>query len=186
MIRNLSFSTVLTVIMLAIFSTMVVVATNYPPGASFMPFVVGIPGIVLCLLQLLIDYLAHHRNRLTGHFHSAPRAGLHHLDEFPTAEKTEEQEPAEPEFGPETVPAEARIWAYFLGFMVAVLLFGFVASVPVLVTLYLWRDAKVRFPFALLSGVICTTVMWAMFEELLQFQLHPGFLMPQILAALGL
>ena len=45
----------MTLVMLAIFTAMVGVATTYPPAARFMPFVVGIPAIALCLLQLALD-----------------------------------------------------------------------------------------------------------------------------------
>ena len=34
---------------------MVGVASTYPPAARFMPFIVGIPAIALCLLQLALD-----------------------------------------------------------------------------------------------------------------------------------
>ena len=46
---------VMTLVMLAIFVSMVGVATAYPPPARFMSFVVGIPAIGLCLLQLGLD-----------------------------------------------------------------------------------------------------------------------------------
>ena len=43
-----SANSVMTIVMLAIFVTMVAVSSSYPEGARFMPFVIGIPGIVLC------------------------------------------------------------------------------------------------------------------------------------------
>lgn len=180
-----NFSTWLTVVMLVIFTTMVLIATGYPAGARFMPFVVGIPGILLCLLQLAEDYMASHRSRLAAHFESAPRAGQHKLKEFPTAEETSELEVKEPEWGPHTVRAEIRVWTYFVSFMVGVLLFGFVLSVPVLVAVYLWRDAEVRRPYAIVAGLVCGTVMHLMFESLLQFQLHQGFVTEYVLRAVG-
>jgi len=151
-----NFSTWLTVTMLVIFTTMVLIATSYPAGARFMPFVVGIPGIVMCLFQLAMDWLGVHRARLAAHFQSAPRAGQHHLVEYPTAELTEEVEAPLPEFGPHTVAAEITIWVYFLVFIAAVLLFGFLPSVPVMVATYLWREAKVRPVWAIAVGLICT------------------------------
>jgi hypothetical protein len=45
----------MTVVMLAIFVTMVGIAFQYPPDARFMPLVVGVPAIALCLLQLGLD-----------------------------------------------------------------------------------------------------------------------------------
>ena len=45
----------MTLVMLAIFLVLVGVASRYPAQARFMPYVVGIPPILLCLLQLIID-----------------------------------------------------------------------------------------------------------------------------------
>ena len=56
-----NFSTWLTLIMLVIFTTMVLISLGYPAGARFMPLVVGIPGILLCLGQLVMDWFASHR-----------------------------------------------------------------------------------------------------------------------------
>jgi Tripartite tricarboxylate transporter TctB family len=42
-------------VMLAIFAGMVAIASTYPPQARFMPYVVGIPGILLCAIQLILD-----------------------------------------------------------------------------------------------------------------------------------
>jgi hypothetical protein len=41
--------------MVAVFAGMVALAGTYPAEASFLPFVIGIPGIVLCAVQLLLD-----------------------------------------------------------------------------------------------------------------------------------
>ena len=48
----------MTLVMLTIFTVMVGVASPYPGDARFMPFVVGIPAIGLCLLQLFLDWRA--------------------------------------------------------------------------------------------------------------------------------
>lgn len=180
-----NFSTWLTVTMLVIFTTMVLIATSYPAGARFMPFVVGIPGMMMCMFQIGMDWLSSHRAKLAAHFQSAPRAGQHHLDEYPTAEPTEEEEAALPEFGPHTVKAEITIWVYFLVFIVAVLLLGFLVSVPVMVATYLWREADVRPIWAIAAGLVCTTAIYLMFERLLHLQLHGGFVTTALLKAAG-
>lgn len=46
----------MTGMMLAIFVAMVGIALQYPPDARFMPLVVGIPAIALCLLQLGLEF----------------------------------------------------------------------------------------------------------------------------------
>jgi hypothetical protein len=41
----------LTVLMLVIFSGMLIIASGYPAGARFMPYVLGFPAVALCLLR---------------------------------------------------------------------------------------------------------------------------------------
>lgn len=181
-----SFSTFLTLVMLVIFTTMVLISLGYPAGARFMPLVVGIPGILLCLGQLAMDWFASHKSSLATHFHSEPRAGEHKLAEYPVAAHEEAVAPDEPEFGPETLRDEVKIWIYFLAFMAGVLGFGFVLAVPVMVATYLWREAEVKPRYAVLAALICTAAMYLMFEKLLRFQLHPGFLTGGLLKSIGL
>ncbi len=76
---------------------------QFPPNARFMPFVVGIPGIALCLLQLGMDLLRAPGNQLAENFQAASKAGV------PANLVPEE----EPEFGPHTVSGELTMWAYF-------------------------------------------------------------------------
>ena len=52
-----------TLFMLAVFVTMVAIAATYTEKARFMPFVVGIPGIGLCLLQLVLEFRLARRKR---------------------------------------------------------------------------------------------------------------------------
>lgn len=182
-----NFSTWLTLIMLIIFTSMVLISFGYPAGARFMPLVVGIPGILLCLLQLVLDWFATHRSGVDKYFHSAPRAGVHDLDEFPVADHEEVVEAEEEEeFGPHTVKDEIKIWVYFLVFMAGVILLGFIVAVPVMVAVYLKREAKVGLLWALASAAACTLAMYLMFERLLTFQLHPGILAAGLWKAIGL
>ena len=169
-----NFSTWLTLLMLAIFTSMVAIASQYPEGAAFMPFVVGIPGIGLCLLQLALDY-----KRAAGHatyrFRTAPKAG-----------KPEDLAAEEPEFGPKTVKQEIVLWGYFLGFIAGILLFGFYVAMPVMLVTFLRREAATSMRFAFLLGGGATIVLYLMFGVLLRITLHPGFFTPVIMKALGL
>ena len=45
----------MTLVMLAVFVVMVAIASRYPAEARFMPFVIGIPAILLCFVQLFMD-----------------------------------------------------------------------------------------------------------------------------------
>ncbi len=48
----------MSLVMLAIFVSMVAMASTYPPEASLLPFVIGIPGTLLCLLQAGMEIAA--------------------------------------------------------------------------------------------------------------------------------
>lgn len=56
----------MTLVMLAIFVAMVAIAWQYPPDARFMPWVVGIPAIALCLLQIGLDWRAAARSEASA------------------------------------------------------------------------------------------------------------------------
>lgn len=169
-----NFNTWFTVLMLAIFGSMLVVALQYPPGARFMPLVVGIPGFVLCAVQLIVDFQFARKGQV-GAFHAAPRAGEHAVEPEVL-----------PEFGPHTAKEELKMWAYVLAFIGGILAFGFVVAVPILVLTYLAREAEVRLPQAFVAAVVATGFMYLMFEHVFRLMLHPGFVTPQVLRALGM
>lgn len=45
-------------IMTSIFAAMVGMAAHYPPDARLLPYVIGIPGLILCIAQLIIEIKA--------------------------------------------------------------------------------------------------------------------------------
>jgi hypothetical protein len=92
----------------------------------------------------------------------------------------------EPGFGAQTVTSEIRTSAYFVAFIGGVLLFGFHVAVPILVALYLCLEAKLRTMAAGLAAVVFTLAIYLMFERLLEFRLHEGFLTERLINALAL
>ncbi len=169
-----SFSTWLTGLMFAIFAVMVLVSLQYPPGARFMPLIVGIPGLLLCALQLALDFAKARRSRSLDRFRAAPKAG-------------KPEAAAElPEFGQHTRGREILMWIYFVAFVGSVVLFGFYITVPIGITLFLWTQAGARLPVAAGAGAAATLVLFLMFGELLQIRLHPGLVAPHIARAVGL
>ncbi|THK36592.1 hypothetical protein EHS39_19150 [Ensifer sp. MPMI2T] len=171
--KNLSFSTWLTIVMLTFFIVMVGLSMEFPAKARFMPLIVGLPAIALCLLQLGIDLMPASRSA----FHGAPRAGL--------AQQTG-PEPELPEFGPHTVSQELLMWTYFVAFIAGILAFGFYVSVPVLLLTFLRREAEASWRFAFSLAAAATLVLYLMFGALLQIQLHPGFVTPWMVQAIGI
>jgi len=170
-----NFSTWLAVIMLVIFTTMVGLAFTYPTGARFMPLVVGLPGILLCVLQLVQDVLRARKSSVLDHFHPQPQAGT---PENPEAE--------EQEFGAHTVRNEITMWVYLVSYISSILLFGFLISIPILVAIYLHLEAKAGRLVSIISGLACVTAVYFLFEYVLRFKLHTGFVTEQVIKSLGL
>jgi Tripartite tricarboxylate transporter TctB family len=177
-------SLVMGVIMLAIFAVLVAVASGYPADARFMPFVVGVPAIGLCLLQIVLD--ARRRPRPAE---AAPARGSFavaeetvsrmagHKVEFDVAREQLPGAQAVPDLLPrEMVRRELAMWAWFLGFVAGVLLFGFWISIPVFLVAFLRVQAKAKWRLALVLGVAATVILFLAFEKAFRIEVHPGFL----------
>lgn len=174
-----TFSTWLTGVMLLIFAGMVGMSFQFPADARMMPLVIGIPGIALCLFQLVLDAKAAEAEAFGYRFRAAPKAGK-------PIEPAVVVPAEEDEFGPHTVRGEITMWVYFVAFIAAVLTFGFYVSVPVMLITFLRREAEASWRMALGLGLGATLVMYLMFAALLHIRLHPGFLTPMITQALGI
>jgi hypothetical protein len=149
---------------------MVAVAFQYPPEARFAPLVVGLPGVALCLVQLAFDF-GYGRDALAS---AAPKLGRpENFVEDPS------------EFTPGTLCREFVAWGYFLGFVAALLAFGFHIAVPALLFFYLWREAHLRWTLALFIGAGALLVMVLILGEALRFPLFPGFIFPVLLRLPG-
>lgn len=159
------FSTWVTVLMLVIFSTMVVMALDFPKNARFMPLVIGLPGIALCLLQLALDLRASRRAR------------------SPVGRP---QEGDGEDFGGHTVRMEGLSWLYFILFIGGVLVFGFLLVAPLLIAVYLCREAGVRWSAALMAAAASVVVLHLLFQQVLGFRLFEGFVGDEIFDALNL
>lgn len=183
----------MTFVMLSIFVVMVGIASRYPPDARFMPFLIGIPAIALCLLQLFLDMRDSNRAgaavskdtrseiekaqeeiaRIAGRkidFESAPQ-------QLATVERTAD-------------PAELRrreiiLWAYFVGLVGGVLLFGFLLTLPVFLAIFLRGWAKTSWRFALALAAAASIVLYAIFIQGLRVVPHTGFVIEYVLERLG-
>lgn len=183
---------VMTVVMLAIFSVMVGIAWQYPPQSRFMPFVVGIPAIALCLLQLYLDFCRSRRVKEPAA--AAPRGKNEKLREkisritggkidldfararLSTAQSTPDSSG--------TVRRELALWGYFLGLVGGVLLFGFMVTIPVFIVVFLRRRAKTSWAFALGLAAAASTVLYLILIQGLKVSPHPGFVTEFILERL--
>ena len=133
---------VVSLIMLALFAGMVGYAFTFPADARFLPWVIGIPGLLFCIGQLIIEL----RDRTT-----------------------EERDPTERR-------RELKMFAWFVAFIVAILLFGFVYAGPVLVAAYLYFDWDERPLNCLLAALVAFAIFYGVFEWALELRLYDGFL----------
>jgi len=180
----------MTLVMLAIFTTMVGVAATYPPGARFMTFVVGIPAIGLCLLQLAIDLyrrrtpaVADARSDLQKAEEEASLlAGRPLHFEMPSDSALFTETALDPK---ERIRRELIAWGYFLALIASVLLFGFRITVPIFLIAFLRFQAGVSWRSALIYGGAGAVAMYLLFEKLLKVSLHAGFITEFILDRLG-
>jgi len=178
-LRTISFSTALTFVMLVIFSSMVALSFDYPAKARFMPLVVGIPGILLCLVQLAIDLF----RSPSASTPAAASVG----QSIAAASVPEGTQPEEelPEFGPHTVRQEMVMWSYFLSFVAGIVFFGFYISVPIMLVTFLRRQGEASWKLAIGLAIAATLALYLMFGRLLGIELHPGFVTRWVVHALG-
>jgi hypothetical protein len=140
--------------MLAIFSAVLIMVVGYPPEARLMPMIVSLAGATLSLVQLWQSLAAGRRT-------SCPtRVGT----DAPSRRR------------------EARLLAWFAGFLLGIVAFGFLTAAPAMVLGFLVIEQRER---AILSGALafgCLAVLYLVFERLLQLSLHRG-LVTQFLAS---
>ncbi len=178
----------MTLLMLLIFVTMVAVASRYPAGARFMPFVLGFPAIALCLLQLFLDA---RERRMT-----AKTAGLSEIEKaeaqvarfvgkpihFDVGDLLLPQTDLDPR---EQVRRELIAWGYFLGFIAGIILFGFHISVPIFLMLFLRLRAKASWRMTIGLTAIASFVLFFAFENVLRISLHRGFITEYLMDFFG-
>jgi hypothetical protein len=179
----------MTLAMLVIFTAMVGVASTYPAEARFMPFIVGIPAIALCLLQLALDL---YRRRATAAAADDDRDPLKQAEEQ-VARVTGRRVPfdmpsenalftASTQDERERVHREIVVWGYFLGLIAGILLLGFRVAVPIFLVAFLRVQAGASRRNALLYGGLGALAMYLLFEKVLRVSLHTGFLIDLVVS----
>ena len=179
----------MTLFMLVIFTGMVIIASRYPAGARFMPFVLGFPAIALCLLQLFLDARERRNNAAAADQPSeVARAenqvsrAVGHKVHFDVGDILLPDQGLPPG---EQLRREAIVWGYFLAFILGIILFGFHLSVPVFLVLFLRYRALVSWRLTLsLTAGVCI-FLFAVFEYGLRITLHTGFITDWIMDAIG-
>jgi hypothetical protein len=171
-----NFSTFLTFVMLAIFTAMVAMAFGFPRNARFMPLIVGVPGMLFCLAQLVLDWRKA-RAIAVGAAPAQPVAALRGLELPDIGEPILSER--------EVVHREIVMWAYFLAFVAGLLLFGFWIAVPVMLVSFLRFEGGVSWKASLAAAIVASLTLYLVFEVTLRIRLHPGFVTATVLKALS-
>lgn len=173
-------SIVMTIAMLVIFSAMLLVSLSYPEGARFMPMVVGIPAVGLCLLQLSIDLRAKPAAKSAGEGNVFAKGESEvaritgreiHFDvtkDQPLISETEVSEE-------EASRRELITWAFFLALVGGIILFGFWVTLPLFIFSFLIVLAKTPVLKAFVMAAIAGIALHLVFVEGLRVPLHQGF-----------
>lgn len=141
-----------TLTMLVLFGGACLLSIGLPAKAAFMPLLVGIPGVLLCAAQLVLDV----------------RAARRVDDPSETAEPpTTEKEDGRSEF-------EMFFW---LGVFTALLLgLGFVIGGPIAVLLFVHFEKKNNWLNAMFAAGGTFAVLFGVFIWMLELTLFDGFL----------
>ncbi|SLN64515.1 Tripartite tricarboxylate transporter TctB family protein [Roseivivax jejudonensis] len=146
-----------TVVMSGLFGGACLLALALPQKAAFMPLLIGVPGLLLCLAQLVIDLRA-----------------------------TEPEPAPPPEPGadartPKEAQTELQAFAWLFAFAGALLGFGFIIGGPILVAAFVRFSSGDRWRNALFAGAGTFLVMWGVFVWLLELSLFQGLILERLL-----
>jgi len=134
--------------MFVVFATMSLIALSFPDKARLMPLIVGIPGTILALVQLLMELRSTLRQ---------------------TAETTE--------LVPETIEAERQMFTWMFLFFFGILGFGFIYAAPLLVFGFLWFGKGESLKLGLVGGAATWGILYGLFETGFQIPLFDGLLL---------
>ena len=175
---------VMTVLMLAIFTVMVAISSQYPAGARFMTFVVGFPAIALCILQLVLD-LREFRNEAAratvGKMASASADASGAAADASLQAQMNAEGLAVEAYTPEVVRKEMIVWAYILALIGSILLFGFYIAVPIFLVVFLRFYAQARWHMAILLPAAVSAFLYVMLVYVFRMTLHVGFVTEYLL-----
>ena len=143
-----------TLFMLLLFVGACVIAVGLPAKAAFMPLLVSIPGALLCLTQLVLDF-----------------------------RPSEERKPGEKsENDGDDGKSETEMFAWLLLFTAAIVGFGFIIGGSLIVTLFIRFSSRESWPRALFGGFGTFCVLYGVFVWLLELSLFNGFVIDWVLA----
>jgi len=147
-----------TLVMLTVFAGMSLLALGYPAKARFLPLLVGIPGTIMCLAQLVLDI----------------RQALGEVGPRPPLDAEALTRRAR----------ELKMFAWLAAFFAGILAFGFLFAAPVLVAAYLRFAERERWLAAVVGGLGTWIVIYVVFGRLLELYVFDGLVTPIVARAL--
>lgn len=143
--------TATSLVMLLIFAAASILALDLPKKAAFMPLLVGIPGVILCLWQVILD--------------------LRRPPEI-VVEKDEDDDGVG--------RSEMEIFLWFGAFSAALLGFGFVVGGPIVVFAFVRFASGESWKNAIVAGLGTFLVIWGVFIWLIELPLFQGLVLEAI------
>jgi len=163
------------ILMLVAITMFVSYSLGYSPTARLVPLIIGIPGLVFMILQLIIDSLPGVSRRLGM---LGIKKGLFGAAEIRAREKRAREDASLKKVLP---PARRRIpeaimFVWIVSFVALIYLFGYLVAVPVFVFSFLKFRAGASWVFCILGAVLMEVVVYAGFVILLNVFLYKGLL----------
>lgn len=140
------------VAMLAIFLTMSLMALGFPEKARLMPLMVGVPGSVLALLQVLVEL----------------RTSMDDAGETDAQRDTARWN-------------ERHMFTWLLLFFFGILGFGFLYAAPLLVFGFLYVGKKETIKVGVFGAAGTWAVLYGLFEQAFEIPLFNGLLIEWLL-----
>jgi hypothetical protein len=135
-------------VMLAIFAGMTLMALGFPAQAQLMPLLIGVPGTLMALVQLIKEA-------------RAPA-------EAPTAEAAFEAQKEQ--------NRERKMFLWLALFLAGILVFGFLWATPVLVFAFLRFSERESWSVSTVGALGAWLVLYLVFVRLLELFLFEGLL----------
>lgn len=176
--------TLFTLLMLTIFTVMVGIATTYPGPARFLPYVIGFPGIALCVLQVILDIRDYYyvggevdpRTDFEKYMEEISKHTSQNI-ELDIAKETLETIVTDPSTEARSrQKREVVLFGYFFFLLAVVLLLGFWIGIAIFLFLFLRYYAKEGLKLSLwITGGIWSS-MYLVLVVVLEQILFEGFL----------
>lgn len=140
-------------VMLGIFAIMTVMALDFPTKARLMPMLIGIPAVLLGLVQFIIEYRAVAQELAEG------------------GKKVDAEKEAK-----EGKKDEKQMIIWITLFFITILSLGFIYASPILVFSFLYFGSKESLKIALISAVSTWLLMFIIFVEWFKIALFEGLI----------